>query len=279
MPNYFNEPEVKQWCVAYQQAPEEERNQIYKDHLAKPIDLLIKGVINTHKLYKWDGWDEAYSIGLETALNSLQNFDATKGFKLFSYLSISVKRSIMFSTLRNKDARNNASLEVQNFETPENDDIFQEDLVHSFLSYAEYYIPIYFSFRHKYMISRYITFIQEMKKIHIKDLKYMKKRFLISYMKQKTNIQPKTAVASTYRQLQQYFAYITPYYQRNERPVFKTTRENVYFLPEKNLVFSQPWDVKAYLQPEKKVKPGIDSLYLKPFEETRLNGVLVRRLK
>lgn len=279
MPKYFDEPVVKQHCINYQQAEtQEERNYIYENHLAKPIDLLIRGVINTHRLYRFDGWDDAYSVGLETCLKNLDVFDATKGFKLFSYLSISVKRSIIFTTLRNKKNREEQNLDDHGYLTTEqSNDVLNQSVMDSFLEYAAYYAPLYFSYKSKNILKRYLDMIDCISNIEPTDLQKMTKRKLLAYMRECLNIK-QNQTASAYRHIKDYFDTILPYYNSDKPPEIQTKRERVYFLPSEYLIFSYPQMVENYCLKREKFR-RVDTLGIEVREETVLNGYRIIRLK
>ncbi|OQY40931.1 MAG: hypothetical protein B6229_00410 [Spirochaetaceae bacterium 4572_7] len=65
------------------------------------VHKLVRAVINTHHLFKYEGYEIVESIGLDACFKSLERFNPSnmKGNKktdLFSYLSLVTKMSIMY---------------------------------------------------------------------------------------------------------------------------------------------------------------------------------------
>lgn len=78
---------------------------------------VVSGVIYTHRFQVHEPYEDCLSEGLEAVLKALPRFDpqfiTSKGekVKLFSYVSLTAKRSIMFYTLRQQKYRQCGSIE------------------------------------------------------------------------------------------------------------------------------------------------------------------------
>jgi len=114
MANYFDELTVSSAVREFQATHDSSVINPY----TKQFQDLIKGVINRHQIHRfWDNTAELEQEGYRTVLECILRFDATMGSKLFSYLSLAVKWSLInFTSGHNKRAYK---------ETEINDDVCQ----------------------------------------------------------------------------------------------------------------------------------------------------------
>jgi hypothetical protein len=111
--NYFHEQEMYQlWKIYPNHTPTQQLvfwNQ---------ISQVIKGVIFTAKLQRFESVDDCFSMGMEAVLTALPKFDPTfissktnKPATLFNYISLTAKRAIIYGTIRQKRHRDVESYE------------------------------------------------------------------------------------------------------------------------------------------------------------------------
>lgn len=113
--NYFDNEQVTTAILKYQESLREGRNDIYLIHpYTGQIQQLIKGVINTHKIYRWwDDLDELIQEGMLAIYSSFKRYDHTKG-SAFNYLSIVVKQHLKnWTQSKNKKNWNTSELQEE----------------------------------------------------------------------------------------------------------------------------------------------------------------------
>ena len=106
--NYFNNDDVTAAILEYKDYLEKGENRIYILHpYTEQIQKLVRGVINTHKIYRWwDDVDELVQEGMLAIYASFKRFDPEKG-TAFNYLSIVAKQHLKnWTQTRNKKAWN-----------------------------------------------------------------------------------------------------------------------------------------------------------------------------
>lgn len=123
--NYFDNETVTAAIKEYQKGLAEGRDDI---HLIYPyteqIQMLVRGVINTHKIYRWwNDVDELMQEGMLAIYSSLKRFNPEKG-TAFNYLSIVAKQHLKnWTQNKNKKAWNTSEY---------NDEIYQHSDVAAF---------------------------------------------------------------------------------------------------------------------------------------------------
>ena len=117
--NYFDNEAVTKAILEYKEFLEKGTDKVEILHpYTSQIQQLVKGVINTHKIYRW--WhdvDELVQEGMVAIYSSFKRFNPEKG-TAFNYLSIVAKQHLKnWTQTRNKKA----------FQTSE----FQDDIYNS----------------------------------------------------------------------------------------------------------------------------------------------------
>lgn len=103
MSNYFDEKLISSAVMEFQSTG----NFKIIDPFITSIQKLIRGVINSHELWKfWDTPLELENEGFKTVFECLLRFDPKKGYTLFNYLSLAVKWSLVNFT---RDYNNRAA--------------------------------------------------------------------------------------------------------------------------------------------------------------------------
>ena len=117
--NYFNNEEVTEAILEYNEYLKQGVDKIELLHpYTTQIQQLVRGVINTHKIYRWwNDTDELVQEGMVAIYASFKRYNPEKG-TAFNYLSIVAKQHLKnWTQQRNK----------KNFLTNEyNDEIHQE---------------------------------------------------------------------------------------------------------------------------------------------------------
>lgn len=102
--NYFDNDAVTEAILAYQKSLKEGRNDV---HLIYPyttqIQQLIRGVINTHKIYRfWPDVDELVQEAFTAIMTAIRRYKPGSG-TAFNYLSIVAKQHLKnWTVTRNK---------------------------------------------------------------------------------------------------------------------------------------------------------------------------------
>ena len=118
--NYFNNDEITTAILQYKESLSQDKDEIYLLHpYTDQIQKLVRGVINTHKIYRW--WDDVEELvqeGMLAIYASFKRFDPEKG-TAFNYLSIVVKQHLKnWTQQRNKKSWKTFELQ---------DDIYNEE--------------------------------------------------------------------------------------------------------------------------------------------------------
>jgi len=118
--NYFDNDAVTKAILEYKEGLALGKDNIRLLHpYTLQIQQLVRGVINTHKIYRWwNDLDELIQEGMLAVYSSFQRFDPVKG-TAFNYLSITVKNHLKNWT----QSKNKKSWITGEF----NDEIFEEE--------------------------------------------------------------------------------------------------------------------------------------------------------
>jgi|CXWL01.1.fsa_nt_gi DNA-directed RNA polymerase specialized sigma subunit len=129
--NYFDNDAVTKAILKYQKSLKEGNNDIHHIYpYTTQIQQLVKGVINTHKIYRWwDDVDELIQEGMLAIYSSFKRFDSTKG-TAFNYLSIVVKQHLKnWTQNKNKKMWNTSELQEEIYIDEETTSTPMEDMV------------------------------------------------------------------------------------------------------------------------------------------------------
>jgi len=103
-----------------------------ESEVVKSITEIVKAIVNTHKFYKFMPYEDCMMTGLEGVLRSLDKFDPNymsektgKRATYFNYISLTAKRTILFTTMR-WNRNNNKHTYVENLESIEDDQFDKE---------------------------------------------------------------------------------------------------------------------------------------------------------
>lgn len=165
---YFDDEAVTKAILAYQASLKHGKNDIHLIHpYIEQIQALVRGVINTHKIYRWwNDTDELVQEGVMAIMIAIRRFNPKYG-TAFNYLSIVAKQHLKnWTQSRNK----------KNWVTDElNEEIYQED-VHVDRTFA-----IEDIFTSIEVSDKLAPVLEEISKIIIED-KIYNKRDIVSHL-------------------------------------------------------------------------------------------------
>jgi len=121
------------------------KNKIYEEKIAYAIDKLVENIINTFKFSYFDSkFDDVKQEVISFIVLNMNRYDASKGYKAFSYFSVVAKNYLIFHNNNNykkmKTYKNSDSKEVLNIETNNIDDQLKKDRYKEFLDQFSEYI-------------------------------------------------------------------------------------------------------------------------------------------
>jgi len=147
---YFGQ-DVEDAIIEYNQSNNHsERNRIYQEKIHHALDKLAENIINTFKFSYFDcGFDDVKQEVVSFMVMNLHKYDASKGFKAFSYFSVVAKNYLILvnnSNYKKYKITDDVSV-LEYFLTQDitnNGERRVNDLMLEIIKYFEYNIPILF---------------------------------------------------------------------------------------------------------------------------------------